>query len=140
MKTKNVETKDMSELIDLIKHAATTYKEACSEYSDKNIEKFMSQLAENHKDFVEKAINKYKKSSTPETLTAKYHIKPDVTFKNGSAIALLLLCKDIEKKILDHTRAAVHNSDGEAKIMLCKQLTFSEKALFKADRMLENYE
>lgn len=124
-------------LIDLTDNAAKTYKEVSEDYSDKDIEHFLDKLANHHKAFVQKVKNS---NDLSDNLPIKNQLKPDAIFDKRSAIDLLLLCKEIEKKILDQAREAIHSSDANTRRIICQQLSFSEKALFRADSMLEDYE
>lgn len=131
------ENNELSKLITVIEQAANTYKRVSSKYTDNHIEYFFENLAENHKGFAHKVANAYKMKNRPEISN---QMPKDALFDESSAIDMLLLCKDIEKKILEQAREAVRNYSGEEKQLLCKQLTFSEKALFEADLLLEDYE
>lgn len=134
-KDKNTE---MIKLVDVINDAAKTYKEEVSSTKlNDDVEYFFKTLAQHHQVFVKTASVKRTASNG---IPFKNRLKLDAAFSKKSAIDLLLLCIDIEKQILDQAREAVHNSDGTEKQMLCKQLAFSEKAIFEADQMLEEYE
>lgn len=131
--------KDILKLILLINHAAKTYKEVSNKYADDHIEHFFRELTQNHNGFIKEAGEDHKVS---DDLPIKNQIAPDAILDKESAIDQLILCKDLEKAILAQARKAVHDNsyNGEKKNLLCRQLTFSEKALFRADKMLEVYE
>jgi hypothetical protein len=129
---------EMKKLIHVINHAAKTYKKVSSTKLNDDVEYFLKTLAQHHQVFVKQISGK---STASKGIPVKNQLKrDDVTFNKKSAIDLLLLCIDIEKQILDHAREAVHSTNGSRKKMLCMQLTFSEKAIFEADQMLEEYE
>lgn len=128
---------EMKKLVDVINHAAITYKEASSTKLNDEIEYFLKTLAQHHQVFVQQVSGK---TAASKGIPVKNQLKPDGTLNKNSAIDLLLLCIDIEKQVLSHAREAVHSTNGAEKKMLCKKLTFSEKAIFEADQMLEEYE
>lgn len=134
-KDKNIE---ITELLEVINHAAKTYKKKVSSTKlNDDVEYFLKTLAQHHQVFVKEAAGNNAKKGIP----VNNRLKTDMAFNtNKSAIDLLLLCIDIEKQILNQTREAVHSTDGRQKQLLCKQLTFCEKAIFEADQMLEEYE
>ncbi|MGK7392089.1 MAG: hypothetical protein ACNS60_17180 [Candidatus Cyclobacteriaceae bacterium M2_1C_046] len=133
------ENKDISKLILLIKEASKTYQKVAVEYADDHLQHFFKDLSEKHEGFIEKAGKNY---NITQELPVKNQLKEEPIFNKDSAIDQLVLCKEMEKAILNQAREAVHNNgfNGEQKLLLCKQLTFSENALFKADQMLEIYE
>ena len=129
--------KELEKLIYILDNAAKTYRKVSSAKVNENIEYFIKTLEQQHKVFVRKVIGR---KTDGRNLIVKNQLEPGATFNRDSAIDLLLLCIEIEKQILDYTRQAVHNTQGKEKQMLCKQLTFSEQAIFDADQMLEEYE
>lgn len=136
MESKN---EDISKLILLIDHAVQTYKEVSNKYADDYLENFFQELSKNHRGFMRRAGIGYDIS---DDLPIKNQQREDAIFDKESAIDQLILCKELEKAILAQAREAVHNNhvNNKQKQLLCRQLTFSENALFKADQMLEIYE
>lgn len=128
---------EMKKLVHVINHAAKTYKKASSTHVNDEVDYFLKALAQHHQVFVQQVIGK---NNFSKGIPVQNQMKPDATFNPNSAIDLLLLCIDIEKQILDQAREAVHSTNGSRKQMLCKQLSFSERAIFEADQMLEEYE
>lgn len=128
---------EITKLVHVINHAAKTYKEVSSAQLNDDVEYFLKTLAQHHQVFVKQTAGKNLLSNG---IPVKNQLKADMTFNKKSAIDKLLLCINIEKQILDQAREAVHSTNGRQKQLLCKQLTFSEKAIFEADQMLEEYE
>ena len=132
------QNKDIAKLILLINHAAKTYQEVSSKHADNHLELFFDELTKNHEVFLKQAGGDYSISGE----LPKNQVTNEFILNKDSAIDQLILCKDMEKAILNQARQAVHNNGfkGKEKKLVCQQLTFSEKALFKADQMLEIYE